>query len=174
MPVKDLTFDDATMNVLPNGAWQDKQTGHIIKAAPGVAFDSKRGREMALRRAEKLRQKTRQAISEAVAEKGLAAVQTFPDAHKEIVKNLVEDVVLNKEERGIDRIKGYKEVVNMAVPPGTMKGMEAEGGQSSGLVVSMSPEVASQFVKGLLDMRSKQQSQTVDAEFKVVTDDGKQ
>jgi len=152
--------------VLPNGAIQDVKTGRIVKGAPGQAWDSKRAREMALKRGEMMRQETRKAILDAMNE-GVPAediVKSFPKAHRKVVQALMAEIVMNPKEKGKVRMDVYTGLLNME---GSMGKVGKEGLQQEGMTISFSPEVAKHLVDGIMRWKNKAQAggEVVDATF---------
>lgn len=158
------------------GAVHDAKTGKIVKAAPGAAFDSKRGREMALRRAELLRQKTRKGVEQGLQraiEKKTGVMPTesiqFPEAHKEIVATLVDEVVMNKNERGKGRIDAYRTLLEIEGSLGNIK--KPDQGDVAGIQISLSPDAAKFMIAGLLRARERATPDTIEGSFKVTDDE---
>lgn len=159
-----------TVNVLPNGAWQDKKSGLIVKAAPGQLWDSKKASEMAKLRHAKLKAKTAEGILEAVQEKNPGKMfEDFPDAHKQVAKTLMKEVVLDDTGtvKGGDKMKTYESLLSMEGSMGNVK--RPEGGEVPGMSITFSPEVAKHLIEGALRWKAKQLGGVVlDGEFKVV------
>jgi len=156
------------VNVLPNGAWQNKETGKIVRASQQNLWDSKKASEMAKRRHAKMKEATAEGITEAVQEHGHKAIQEFPEAHKEVTKALMTEVVLNSQARGSDRTKTYESLLSMEGSMGNVRRPESE---QAGLTISFSPEIARHLIEGAMAWKQKQDGDVVDAEFKVVEDE---
>jgi hypothetical protein len=166
-------MSDTTPDVveLPNGALADKKSGKIVKASQKNLWDSKKASEMAKLRHSKMKEKTAEAITEAVQEKGLGAVEDFPDAHKEITKLIMKDVVLDSSgaTKGGDRMKTYESLLSMEGSMGNVR--RQEQGEGAGLTITFSPEIAKSLIEGAMAWKLKQAGAVVDSEFKVVDND---
>ena len=159
---------------LPNGAKADKVTGKIVKAAPGTAWDSKKAREMALRRHHKKAQAVRDRITEAVQENSPdRAVKSFPEAAAEIVGQLVEEVALDSNKKPMDRMAVAKFALEQADDSPKTRSLDIGGGEmgEAGMVISFAPATAEFVLKRLLEIRGgKHESspEVVEATFKEV------
>lgn len=162
---------DTTPDVveLPNGALADKKSGKIVKASQKNLWDSKKASEMAKLRHSKMKEKTAQGITEAVQEKGFAAIEDFPDAHKEVTKILMKEVVLESAARGGDRVKTYESLLSMEGSMGNVR--RQEQGEGAGLTITFSPEIAKSLIEGAMAWKLKQEGTVIDSTFKVVDSD---
>jgi len=140
--------------VLPNGAWSSKETGKIVRAAPGQLWDSKKASEMAKLRWEKVREKTREGIQKAVEEKSPdKAIEDFPDAHGEVVEVLMTEVVLNDKQKGKTRVDGYKTILEIEGSVKSANKFDPNG--ASGVTIHFSSEVAKLMMDRLLEKRAQ-------------------
>jgi hypothetical protein len=141
--------------VLPNGAWSSKETGKIVRAAPGQLWDSKKASEMAKLRWEKVREKTREGIQKAVQEKDPdKVINDFPDAHGEVVEVLMTDVVLNDKQKGKTRVDGYKTILEIEGSVKSASKIDLAGG-AQGVTIHFSNEVAKLMMDRLLERKSQ-------------------
>jgi hypothetical protein len=154
---------------LPNGALQDVKTGKIVKAAPGGLFDSKKGREAALKRAENMRRKTRGGVLKAVQKKNNGKeIRSFVEAHGEVVEILMDDVVLNDKEMGAVRTSTYKTILEIEGSLGKVgKGMP-ELGEGEGARITLSETAAQHLINVLVRSRGGEAPQAVEGEFAIV------
>jgi hypothetical protein len=154
---------------LPNGALQDVKTGKIVKAAPGGLFDSKKGRDAALKRAENMRRKTREGVLKAVQKKNNGKeIRSFVEAHGEVVETLIDEVVLNKDEMGAVRTSTYKTILEIEGSLGKMgKGMP-ELGEGEGARITLSETAAQHLINVLARSKAKEAPQVIDGEFSIV------
>jgi len=155
---------------LPNGALADKKSGKIVKASQKNLWDSKKASEMAKLRHAKMKEKTAEAITEAVKESGFGAVEDFPEAHKEVAKVLMKDVVLDRSgmTKGSDRMKTYESLLSMEGSMGNVRRPDQEG---AGLTITFSPEIAKHLIEGAMAWKKQQIGEIVDSDFTVVTSD---
>jgi hypothetical protein len=162
------------LETLPNGAKVDPVTKRIVKAAPGTAWDSKKAREMALKRHAKKAQAVREAITDAVnSQNPEKAIKNFPEAAGAIVGQLVEEVVLDERKKPMDRVAVAKFALEQADDSPKSRIADLGGGEmgDAGMVISFAPATAEFVMKRLLDIkRGKQESdpQVVDATFEEV------
>lgn len=154
---------------LPNGALADKKTGKIVKASQKNLWDSKKASEMAKLRHTKMKEKTAEGITEAVKARGLGAIEDFPDAHKEVTRLLMDEVVLDKTSKGGDRIKTYESLLSMEGSMGNVR--RQEQGEGAGLTITFSPEIARHLIEGAMAWKKKQEGEVLSGEFKVVNND---
>jgi hypothetical protein len=141
--------------VLPNGAWSSKKTGKIVKAAPGQLWDSKKASEMAKRRWEKVREKTRDGIQKAVQEKDPdKVINDFPEAHGDVVEVLMTDVVLNEKQRGKARVDAYKTILEIEGSVKSANKFDPTGG-TSGVTIHFSRDVAKHMMDRLLEKQDQ-------------------
>lgn len=149
------------VKVLSNGAWQNEETGKIVKAAPDQAWDSAEASRMAKKRWAKVREKTRANIKEAVEEKHPDEVfEDFPDAHGQVVKTLMTDVVLgtngeggkDPEEKGKKRIDSY---ISLLAIEGSMKTQQGLDRVNPGMIITFSPDVAKHMMDRLAERRER-------------------
>lgn len=165
------TFEDK------NGAIHDAKTGKIIKAAPGMPFDSKRGREMALRRAEKLRQKTRQGVEEGVQRamtkrNGNVPAESFkfPEAHQEVISSIMDEVVMNPREKGKGRIDAYRTVLEIEGSLGNIKKPDMEG--TPAIQISLNDRASAALFAAFFASKARREApDTIEGSFKVDGDD---
>jgi hypothetical protein len=151
------------VRVLPNGAWQNKSTGKIVKAAPDALFDSKRASEAANKRWAAVQQASRDGIREAVQEERPEQVlKDFPGAHKEVVKTLTREVVLNPKVKGKARVDSYH---SLLVIEGSAKpAKEAGVGTGEGVTISFSPKVAAILADRVARYMAKGQADVIDVD----------
>lgn len=156
---------------LPNGALADKKTGKIVKASQKNLWDSKKASEMAKLRHAKMKEKTAEAITEAVQERGLGAIEDFPDAHKQIAKLIMKDVVLDSsgQTKGADRMKTYESLLSMEGSMGNVR--RQEQGEGAGLTITFSPDIARRLIEGAMAWKQKQEGDVIESTFKVVEND---
>ena len=144
-----------------NGAIHDTKTGKIIKASPTAIFDSKRGREMALRRAELMKQNTRKGVEAGV----LRALQKrdptisiesikFPTAHQEVIATLTEEVVMNPRESGKGRADTYMGILQVEGSLGNIRKPDM-GSDQKGITIHISEAVAQHVIEATMRNRQK-------------------
>jgi len=150
------TFTDA------GGAIHDKATGKIIKASPTALFDSKRGREMAFRRAEKMKQNTRRGVEEGVKRALQKRDPTipveslkFPEAHQEAIATLMTEVVMNDKEHGKGRADTYMGILQIEGSLGNIRKPDM-GSEQKGITIHISESVAKHAIEAA--MRHQQKS----------------
>lgn len=147
---------------LKNGALADAKTHKIVKASEANKFDSASGRAAALRRRELMQEKTRQGIIEAIEEKKNIKIADYPEAHKEIVKTITKEVVMDSLARGSDRVKAMESIVSMEGSMGNVRKPEREG--QPGITIHLSPEIAEKAVQRVLEWQASK-DQVIDGEF---------
>jgi hypothetical protein len=105
------------VRVLKNGAWMDKKTGRIMKAAPNSLWDSKKASEVAKKRHAMTKKKVREGIVAAVQASerpGSDLVRTAPQAAGVIAQVLISDIVLNERANEGARVKASEFVFKTA------------------------------------------------------------
>jgi hypothetical protein len=143
-----------SVRVLSNGAWQDKATGQIVRAPQSQLWDSKKASEMAKKRWAKVQERTRSGIQSAVQKKHpKKVIQGFPEAHEVVVETLMDEVVLNEEEKGKTRVDSYTALLAIEGSARSQKELEMRE-NDLGVTIHFSPEVARHMVDRLVERKS--------------------
>jgi DNA helicase HerA-like ATPase len=113
-----------------------------------------------------------QGLQKAIGRKtGVIPTQSiqFPEAHKEIVATLVDEVVMNTNERGKGRIDAYRTLLEIEGSLGNIK--RPDQGEVAGIQINLSQDAAKFMIAGLLRARERQASDTIEGSFKVTDDE---